>query len=74
MGLLSEYFSFKEMPQIMVHPNFNQMMTSTDLSCMFQFRTGHAMLAGLKLVKFWKGGKPSLKSTTIVNNEKSKSL
>jgi hypothetical protein len=74
VGLLSEYFSFKEIPQIMVHPNFNQMMTSTDLSCMFQFRTGHAMLAGLKLVKFWKGGKPRLKSTTIVNNEKSKSL
>jgi hypothetical protein len=74
MGLLSDYFSFKEMPQLMVHPNFNQMIARTNLSCMFQFRTGHAMLAGLKLVKFWKGGKPSLKSTKIVTNEKSKSL
>ncbi len=74
LGLASDYLSFKEMPQIMVHPNFNQMMTRTDLSCMFQFRTGHAIVAGLKLIKFWKGGKPHLKSTTVVQNEKSKSL
>jgi energy-coupling factor transporter transmembrane protein EcfT len=68
VGLLSNYLSMKEMPKLMVHPNFQQMITSTDLSCMFQFRIGHAMLAGLKLVKWWKGGLPHLKPNNIMTS------
>jgi hypothetical protein len=64
----------KEMPKLAVQPNFQQMITSTDLLCMFQFRIGYAILAGLKLIKFWKGGKPHLKSKTDFREEKTKSV
>ncbi|MDP4106575.1 MAG: DUF2953 domain-containing protein [Bacillota bacterium] len=68
IGVLSNYLRMKEMPKIMVQPNFQQMVTSTDLLCMFQFRIGHAMLAGLKIVKWWKGGFPHLKPNNIMTS------
>jgi hypothetical protein len=68
VGVLSNYLRMKEMPKIMVQPNFQQMVTSTDLLCMFQFRIGHAMLAGLKIVKWWKGGFPHLKPNNIMTS------
>lgn len=73
-GLFSRYFSVREMPKLMVYPNFQQVITQTELSCMFQFRIGHAMVAGIKLVKFWKGARASLLPNAIVANEKSKFL
>lgn len=74
VGLFSHYFRIREMPKLMVYPNFQQVITQTELSCMFEFRIGYAMLAGIKLVKFWKGGRPRLMQNTIVSNEKLKSL
>jgi hypothetical protein len=68
IGLLSNYLRMKEMPKLMVQPNFQQMITSTDLSCMFQFRIGYAILAGLKLVKWWKGGLPHFKEKNIMTS------
>jgi hypothetical protein len=68
IGVLSNYLRMKEMPKIMVQPNFQQMVTSTDLLCMFQFRIGHAMLAGLKIVKWWKGSLPHLKPNNIMTS------
>lgn len=58
VSLLSHYLRMKVMPNLMVQPNFQQMITSTELSCMFQFRIGYAILAGLKLVKWWRGSLP----------------
>jgi hypothetical protein len=68
IGVLSNYLRMKEMPKIMVHPNFQQMITSTDLLCMFQFRIGYAMLAGIKIVKWWKGGLPHLKTNNMMTS------
>ena len=68
IGVLSNYLRMKEMPKLMVQPNFQQMITSTDLSCMIQFRIGYAILAGLKLVKWWKGGLPHFKENNIMTS------
>lgn len=72
VGLISHYFNVEEMPKLMVYPNFQQVIVQTELSCMFQFRIGNAMLAGIKLVKFWKGGRPRLMTKAIVSNEEQK--
>jgi hypothetical protein len=74
LGLLSHYLRMKVMPKIMVQPNFQQLISSTELLCMFQFRIGYAMLAGIKLLKWWKGGLPHLKESKIMIAEKTKSL
>ncbi|XJZ26488.1 DUF2953 domain-containing protein [Bacillota bacterium Lsc_1132] len=74
LGLLSHYFRMKEQPEIMVVPNFQQMIMHTELECMFQFRIGHAIVAGIKLVKFWKGGLPHLEKNTVLSDEKTKSV
>ncbi|PLS06663.1 DUF2953 domain-containing protein [Neobacillus cucumis] len=63
VGLLSHYMRLKEMPYLSVNPHFQAVVIHTRISCMFQFRIGYAILAGLKLIKFWKGGKPHLKSS-----------
>jgi hypothetical protein len=69
ISVLSQFLRLKVMPQIMVHPNFQQMTSSTELLCMFQFRIGHAMLAGIKLVKWWKGGLPQMKQNKIITEK-----
>ncbi|MGG5254773.1 DUF2953 domain-containing protein [Neobacillus sp. SM06] len=74
VGLLSRYFRLKEKPEIKILPQFQQMIIQTELSCMFQFRIGHAIIAGLKLVKFWKCGLPHLEKNTVLSDEKTKSV
>lgn len=74
IGLLSHYLSMKTIPKITVQPRFQQIITQTNLSCMIQFRIGHAIVAGLKIVKLWKGGKPLLRTNTITSNVKPKSI
>ncbi|MCM3725409.1 DUF2953 domain-containing protein [Neobacillus cucumis] len=74
IGLLSHYMRLKEMPQLTVTPHFQAAVIHTRLTCMFQFRIGHAILAGLKLIKFWKGGKPRLKGKSDFQEEKTKSV
>ena len=74
VGLLSHYLRLQEMPHLSVTPHFQAAVIQTRITCMFQFRIGHAILAGLKLIKFWKGGKPQLKSNNNFKNEKTKSV
>ncbi|MEH7118920.1 DUF2953 domain-containing protein [Neobacillus vireti] len=74
IGLLSHYMRLKEPPQLTVTPHFQAMVLHTRLTCMFQFRIGYAILAGLKLIKFWKGGKPHLKSSAEFQDETTKSV
>lgn len=65
IGIISHYMKLKEMPIISVTPNFQRAISQTRLLCMIQFRIGHAMLAGIKLVKFWRGGLPNLKGKSL---------
>ncbi|WP_310175842.1 DUF2953 domain-containing protein [Neobacillus niacini] len=74
VGLLSNYFKLKEMPILTVTPHFQAIVIQTQVSCMFEFRIGQAILAGLKLIKFWKGGSPKSKSNTNFSKEKTKSV
>jgi hypothetical protein len=74
IGMLSHFLKLKEMPQLTVTPHFQAVVIHTQLTCIFQFRIGQAILAGLKLIKFWKGGKPHLKSKANISDEKMKSI
>ncbi|MFD1739330.1 DUF2953 domain-containing protein [Bacillus salitolerans] len=64
IGILSQYMKLKAVPNITITPFFQQMFSHTKLTCIFSFRIGNAILAGLRVVKFWKGGFPSFKSNT----------
>jgi hypothetical protein len=74
VGLLSHYLNLKVMPEISITPHFQAAVIQTQLKCIFQFRIGHAILAGLKLIKFWKSGSPLFKKETNFSNEKTKSI
>jgi hypothetical protein len=65
IGIISHYMKLKEMPRMTVTPYFQQSVSQTRFRCMFQFRIGQAMLAGLKLIKFWKGGRPDFKTKPL---------
>lgn len=74
LGILSHYIKLKNMPILTVTPHFQLAIIQTRLTCIFQFRIGHAILAGLKLIKFWKRGRPHFKANTTLTKEKTKSV
>lgn len=76
LGVLSNYFSMKNMPELSITPSFLRPVSQTRFQCMIQFRIGYAMLAGIKLVKYWKGGRPKFQSNhlKILSKDKSKSV
>ncbi len=62
IGIISNYFKLKVNPNLSVQPHFQLPISQTSFECMLQFRIGHAMFAGIKLIKFWKGGRPQFRS------------
>ncbi|MEN8701306.1 DUF2953 domain-containing protein [Bacillus infantis] len=76
IGLLSHYMRMREMPVLSVTPHFQAAVSQTRFSCMFQFRIGQAMLAGIKLIKYWKGGMPDFrtKPLSVLSDNKTKSV
>lgn len=74
LGMLSHYLKLIDMPKVTVTPQFQLAIIQTRLTCILQFRIGHAILAGIKLIKFWKGGLPHFKSKTKFSKEKTKSV
>jgi hypothetical protein len=74
VGLLSNFLRLKEMPVLSVTPHFQMAIIQTRITCIFQFRIGYAILAGLKLIKFWKGGRPNFKMNTAYSKEKTKTV
>ena len=62
VGIVSQYMQLHTTPIISITPEFNVYCSRTKLQCMIQFRIGQAMLAGIQLIKYWKGGRPKLKS------------
>lgn len=75
IGLISHYIKLKAVPDITITPHFQYAISQTAFSCMIHFRVGHAMLAGIKLIKYWKGGRPDfkLKPLSALSNDKTKS-
>lgn len=74
IGLLSHFLKLREMPHLTVTPHFQQAIIQTRITCIFQFRIGNAILAGMKMIKFWKGGRPKLRTKTNLSKEKSNSV
>jgi hypothetical protein len=62
IGLLSRYMKLQTTPVVTITPEFNQFCSRTKLQCIFQFRIGQAILAGIQFIKYWKGGRPKLKT------------
>jgi len=63
LQLLSKNMKLMNPPQITITPDFNHLVSKTSLKCMIHFRLGYAILAGLRFVKYWIGGKPNLKGS-----------
>ncbi|WP_088103828.1 DUF2953 domain-containing protein [Halalkalibacter urbisdiaboli] len=54
IGVIGNYMKMKQLPKVAVTPHFQGTISYTNLSCMFSFRVGHAILAGLMIVRHWK--------------------
>lgn len=65
MGIISQYFKLKVNPTLSVQPHFQLPVSQTTFQCMLHFRIGHAIFAGIKLFKYWKGGRPQFKSKLL---------
>lgn len=65
VGIISCYFRLKVNPKLSVQPHFQLPVSQTSFQCMLVFRIGHAMFAGIKLIKYWKGGRPQFKSKLL---------
>jgi hypothetical protein len=74
ISILSHFLKLKEMPVLSVTPQFQFAVIQTRLTCIIQFRIGYAILAGLKLIKFWKGGRPNLEVNNTYSKEKTKTV
>lgn len=74
VGILSHYIKLKELPNLSVTPHFQVAIIQTRITCIFQFRIGYAILAGLKIIKFWKGGRPKLKKNENYSKKRTKSV
>lgn len=55
IGLFTNYLDFKVKPTYTITPDFQQLRAEAYLSCIFQFRVGQAMWAGIKMIRFWRG-------------------
>ncbi len=51
IGMISHYFKLLENPNMTVQPLFQMAISQTSFKCMFQFRIGYAMVAGIKTVE-----------------------
>ncbi|WP_236719624.1 DUF2953 domain-containing protein [Neobacillus mesonae] len=72
VGILSHYLKLTVTPQLAITPHFQAAVIQTKVLCIFQFRIGHAILAGLKLIKYWRGGKSRIPNKANFSNEKTK--
>lgn len=62
VGLISSYMKLQTVPVMTISPAFNVFCSRTKLKCMIQFRIGQAIFAGIQFIKYWRGGRPHLKS------------
>ncbi|MFJ7744381.1 DUF2953 domain-containing protein [Peribacillus sp. NPDC097295] len=65
IGLLTTYLDFRVMPIYTITPDFYRKQANTSITCIAEFRIGQAILTGIKLLRYWKGGKVSFKSKTL---------
>lgn len=71
LGIISHYLILKCTPNFSIHPFFQHLASETRLKCMIRFRLGNAMLVGIRLVKFWKGGRPHFRTNPFSTKKNS---
>ncbi|CAM3759482.1 DUF2953 domain-containing protein [Mesobacillus zeae] len=76
MATIGRYMKLQAKPVLSVTPCFQGTVSQTKLSCIFQVRAGHAILAGTKLIKYWKGGMPEFRSSalSVLSNDKTNTV
>ncbi len=65
VGVISQYFNLKTYPDYSITPSFQVAVSETKLRCMIQFRIGYAIVAGIKVMKRWRGSLPKFKSKSL---------
>ncbi|HZG71565.1 MAG TPA: DUF2953 domain-containing protein [Chondromyces sp.] len=55
ISLLSHYMKLRRIPEVNITPSFILPITRTEFTCMLQFRIGHAIGAGIKVIRYWRG-------------------
>lgn len=76
IGLISHFMKLQTPPIITITPQFQFAVSQTSISCIFQFRIGHAIFAGMKIIKYWKGGRPNFRTKPLsaLSSDKTKSI
>ncbi|SNX71410.1 hypothetical protein SAMN05877753_105172 [Bacillus oleivorans] len=77
LGVISKNMKLKVKPNIMVTPQFQQVISGMSFQCMIQFWIGHALIVGIKMLALWRGGMPKFQtdpSAKATNHSKEKSL
>jgi hypothetical protein len=54
IGMIGYYMDVEIKPRVTITPHFQGFVSYTKLRCMISFRLGHAMIAGLMIIKHWK--------------------
>ncbi|MBA9026308.1 hypothetical protein HNP81_001593 [Peribacillus huizhouensis] len=68
IGLLSRYLRFKKMPIYSITPDYAKPSASTSFFCIVEFRIGHAIVAGIKIFRYWKGEKVKFSSEQVAKD------
>lgn len=68
IGLVGNYMKMKQMPKLNVQPHFQENISRTYFSCMISFRIGHAIVAGLMLIRHWKRRPTLSRSNSVEEN------
>ncbi|AZB43935.1 DUF2953 domain-containing protein [Bacillus sp. FJAT-42376] len=58
-GAAGQYMKLKANPLLSVVPVFHGLCLDIQVIGIVRFRIGHAIIGGIRFVKYWKGGKPS---------------
>lgn len=68
LAFFSKYMKLKTSPFFMITPSFHEAASETKFVCMIHFRIGHAMLAGIRMVKYWRGNRFPKRNTFVTKN------
>lgn len=62
VAVISKYMRLKAKPLLSIIPSFQQAVSETKIICMIHFRIGHAMIAGIQILRYWRGNRANIKS------------
>ncbi|WP_417899322.1 DUF2953 domain-containing protein [Bacillus haimaensis] len=65
VGFMSHFAKLQTQPILTITPYFQMMVSQTLIKCMIRFQIGYAILAGIRTVKYWKGGRPKFKTRPL---------